>query len=171
MIILGYIFTILNYVCYCLSRFMKRKVAILTFDLIAKIFTALGLYCLNSLSGAYIYMLAFAMLIVANIKERLNKEWICGYILFQSLYFVILYETWAGISSALVVLVATIKLFSVWFLPPQGMRFMGGINSWIYLMYQISIKNWAGLLEIFSFLSNVLSYIKYKEKKNKKSHK
>ena len=79
MIILGYIFTILNYACYCLSRFMKQKVAILTLDLIAKIFTALGLYCLNSLSGAYIYILAFAMLIIANIKERLNKKWICGY--------------------------------------------------------------------------------------------
>ena len=163
MIILGYIFTVLNYGCYCLSRFMKRKVVILTLDLIAKIFTALGLYCLNSLSGSYIYILTFIMLIVGNIKERANKEWIGGYILFQSLYFIILYETWAGISSVLVFLVATLKLFSVWFLPPQGMRFMGGINSWIYLMYQMSIKNWAGLLEIFSFLSNVLSYMKYKK--------
>ena len=164
MIILGYLFTVLNYVCYCLSRFMKQKSAILALDLVAKIFTALGLYCLSSLSGAYIYMIAFAMLIIANIKERIHKEWLWGYILFQSLYFIILYITYVGISSILVVLTASIKLFSVWFLSPQKMRFLGGINSLTFLAYQISIKNWAGLLEIFSLLSNVFSFIKYKKK-------
>ena len=131
-------------------------------DLIAKIFTVIALYCFNSLSGAYIYMTAFAMLIIANIKERIHKEWLWAYVLFQSLYFIILYTTYVGISSVLVVLTASIKLFSVWFLPPQKMRFLGGINSLTFLAYQISIKNWAGLLEIFSFVSNFWAYFKYR---------
>ena len=165
MIILGYIFTILNYICYCSGRFMRQKAAILTLDLIAKLFTAAGLYCLSSLSGAYIYVIAFIMLILANIKERIHKEWLWGYILFQSIYFTILYTTYVGISSILVTLTASIKLFCVWFLPPQQMRFWGGINSFTFLAYQISIKNWAGLLEIFSLFSNFFSFIKYRKKK------
>ena len=74
MIWFGYFFTVLNYVCYCLSRFMKHKRMMLLLDLLAKVFTALGLYFLDSLSGAYIFIAVFFMLIVANIKERLNKK-------------------------------------------------------------------------------------------------
>jgi len=85
--------------------------------------------------------------------------------LFQSIYFTILYATYVGISSILVTLTASIKLFCVWFLPPQQMRFLGGINSFTFLAYQISIKNWAGLLEIFSLFSNFSSFIKYRKKK------
>ncbi|MBP5160528.1 MAG: YgjV family protein [Alphaproteobacteria bacterium] len=159
---LGYIFTILNYACYCLSRFMKNKAAILALDLIAKIFTVIGLYCFNSLSGAYVFIAVFFMLIVANIKERLHKQWLWGWVFFQSIYLVILYTTYVGLSSLLVILTTSITLFCVWFLPPQQMRLIGGWNCLTYLAYQISIKNWAGLLEIFSFASNFWAYFKYR---------
>ena len=94
MLLLGYTFTTLNYACYCLSRFMKTKKMMLFLDLISKIFTSLGLYCLNSLSGAYVFIAVFFMLIIANIKERQNKRWLIGYIFFQSLYLIILYIHW-----------------------------------------------------------------------------
>ena len=161
---LGYIFTVLNYACYCLSRFMKHKAAILALDLIAKIFTVIALYCFNSLSGAYVFMAVFFMLIVANIKERLHKQWLWGWVFFQSVYLMILYTTYVGLSSVLVILTTSITLYCVWFLPPQQMRFIGGWNCLTYLAYQLSIKNWAGLLEIFSFVSNFWAYFKYKNK-------
>ena len=168
MIIWGYLFTVLNYACYCLSRFMKKKSAILALDLVAKIFITIALYCFNSLSGAYISLAVFFLLIIANIKERLHKEWLWGYIFFQSLYLVILYTTYAGISSILVVLTVSINLFGIWFLPPQQMRLIAGIGCLTYLGYLISIKNWAGFLEIFALLSNILSFIKYKKKRHLK---
>ena len=167
MIWLGYFFTILNYACYCLSRFMKHKKMMLLLDLLAKVFTALGLYFLDSLSGAYIFIAVFFMLIVANIKERLNKKWLFGYIFFQSLYLAILLYTYAGIPSILVVTTVSITLFCIWWLPPQQMRVVGGLNCFIYLAYQISIKNWAGLLEILVILSNFFSFLKYKKSDNK----
>ncbi len=162
MIWLGYFFTALNYACYCLSRFMKHKKMMLLLDLLAKVFTALGLYFLDSLSGAYIFIAVFFMLIIANIKERLNKRWLFGYIFFQSLYLAILFYTYVGISSVLVVATVSVTLFCIWWLPPQQMRFIGGLNCFTYLAYQISIKNWAGLLEIFVILSNFFSFWKYK---------
>ena len=164
MLLLGYTFTALNYACYCLSRFMKTKKMMLFLDLISKIFTSLGLYCLNSLSGAYVFIAVFFMLIVANIKERQNKRWLIGYIFFQSLYLIILYYTYIGISSILVTTQVSITLFCIWWLPPQKMRIIGGFNSFTCLAYQISIKNWAGLLEILVIFSNLISYLKYKKK-------
>ena len=118
-------------------------------DLIVKVFTSLGLYCLGSLSGSYVFIVSFFMLIVANIKERLNKRWLGFYILFQSLYLLILYYTFVGLSSVLIVTTVSMTLFCIWWLPPQQMRFVGGLNSFTCLAYQITIKNWAGLLEIF----------------------
>lgn len=167
MIWLGYFFTAVNYVCYCISRFMKHKQMMLLLDLLAKVFTILGLYCLNSLSGAYSFMVMFLLLIVANIKEKLNKKWLLGYLLFQFLYFAVLYYTYDGISSILVVLSSSVTLFCIWWLPPQQMRFVGGLNCFPYLAYLISIKNWVGLLEILVIFSNLFSYLKYKNSANK----
>lgn len=167
MIWLGYLFTILNYGAFCLSRFMKHKKMMLLLDLLAKIFTALGLYFLNSLSGAYIFIAVFFMLIVANIKERLNKKWLLGYVFFQSLYMAILFCTYVGISSILVAATVSVTLFCIWWLPPQQMRVVSGLNSFTYLAYQISIKNWSGLLEILVILSNLFSFLKYRKSVNK----
>ena len=161
MVWIGYLFTVLSYACYCLSRFMKHKKNILLLDLITKIFTALGLYFLGSLSGTYMFIGTLFMVIVANIKERLNKKWILAYIAFQALYIIILFYTYVGISSILVALNVSITLFYIWWLPPQHMRIVGATNGLIYLAYQISIKNWAGLLGISVILSNILAFIKY----------
>ena len=43
------------------------------------------------------------------------------------------------------------------------MRFLGVPCSVLYLEYQISIKNWVGLLEILVILSNIISFRKYKK--------
>ena len=165
MILLGYFLTLLNYITYCLSRFMRHKKMMLGLDLLSKVFMGLGLYCLNSLSGAYMTAAIFFMLIVANIKEQLNKRWLFGYIFFQSLYFVILFLTYEGLSSILITTTVSVALFSVWWLPPQKIRIVGCVNGLTYLAYQISIKNWAGLIEILMILSNWISFYKYKKSK------
>lgn len=165
MIWLGYFFTVLSYACYCLSRFMKYKKMMLLFDLLAKSFLSLGLYYMGSLSGAYVSIAVFAMLIAANIKEQLKKRWLWLYIFFQSLYLFILFQTYDGISSILIILTMSTKLFCVWWLLPQNIRLVGCFNSLVALSYQMSIKNWAGLLEIIVFLSNVLAFLKYKKRR------
>ena len=163
MIWLGYFFTVLNYVCFCLSRFMKQKKMMLLLELVAKIITAFALYCFGSLSGAYAFIASVFVLIAANLKERFQKKWLWIFVLFQLLYLLILYYTFAGLSSILIVASISVNLFCVWWLPPQQMRSYGVLNSVLYLAYQISIKNWAGLLEIMVIVSNVVAYMKYKK--------
>lgn len=164
MIFLGYLFTVINYAFYCASRFMADKKNILFMDLIAKIFTILGLYCLSSLSGAISFSITFFLLIAANIKERKEKKWLGLFILFQVLYTLTMVLQYEGLSSILVFITSTVNLICVWWLSPQKMRFVGGLNSFLYLLYQISIKNWAGLIEILVILSNLISYLKYRKK-------
>lgn len=168
MIIIGYIFTILNYICYCSSRFFKSKKHILLLDLAAKVFTIFALYCFDSLTGSYIMLISFLLLIVANSKERQNNlnKWIslAGFISFVLLYTIALILTYQGISSILIFITSIITLICIWWLNPQNMRLVGVFNSFLYLGYQISIQNWAGLLEITVIISNILSFIKYKKK-------
>ena len=164
MILFGYFFTVINYICYCISRFVKTKQMMLFLDLVAKIFTILGLYCLGSLSGAYSFIITFFLLIVANIKEKYNQRWMPVYLLFQALYIVVvLFMAFEGVSSILVFINASLNLLCVWWLSPQKMRFLGGINSIFYLAYQICIKNWAGLIEIAVIYCNFAAYVKYKK--------
>lgn len=166
--IFGYIFTILEYASYCFSRFFKNKKHMLMIELISAISAAIALYCFNSITGTYNMCLGFILLITASIKESKNvyeyKYELFIYIIFQIGYILGLILTFSGIDSILIFIVGTVGLISIWWLSPQKMRVAENISSFIYLYYEISIKNWAGLLEIFVIFSNIFSFIKYRNK-------
>lgn len=162
-VFLGYLFTVINYGFYCGSRFMQTKEKILFMDLIAKIFTVAGLYCLGSLTGAYNMSMIFIMNIVCYVKERKSWKLLLLYWIFEAVFILILVNTYNGISSILVFICSSITLLANWWLSPQYMRISAICGCALYLAYQISIKNWAGLLEIVAFLSNLLSYLKYRK--------
>lgn len=164
-LLVGYIFTVFNYVFYCISRFCRKKYQMLTLDLLAKLSTFVALYFLNSLSGAYSMLVSFLILIAANIKERRKGKWLPAYVVFQLLLVAIMIWKFAGISSILVFMTSSISLLSIWWLNPQKMRIAGMATSISSLLYQISIKNWAGLLEMVVICSNVASFTKYKREK------
>ena len=148
---------------------MQKKEKILFMDLIAKIFTVAGLYCLGSLTGAYIMCMIFVMNVVCYIKERKNWKLPVLYFLFEMVFIVILIYTYDGLSSILVFTCSSLTLFANWWLSPQCMRITAVWGCVIYLAYQISIKNWAGLLEIGAFVSNLISYLKYRKLEIKKT--
>lgn len=162
-IILGYIFTALNYAFYCTSRFLRKKQSMLLLDLGAKISFVLGLTFLGSLSGAYSMAVSFATVICANIKEAKQVKWPGFYVLFQTLLVLVMISQYAGISSILVFLSISIALYATWWLPPQKMRVTGLVSNLFTLLYNISLKNWAGLLELAVIASNLGSYLKYRK--------
>lgn len=162
-LLIGYIFTIFNYIFHCMSRFCGKKHQMLTLDLLAKLSTFVALFFLRSLSGAYSMLVSFTILIVANIKIRKHSRWLPIYLIFQLILFAIMIWKFAGISSILICITSTISLISIWWLSPQKMRIAGMATSISSLLYQLSIRNWAGLLEIIVIYSNILSFIKYKK--------
>lgn len=169
MIIAGYVFTALNYACYCYSRFVKEKKNMLLYDIFAKIFTVIGLYCLGSLTGAYNMIVSLTLLLTANIRERKSGGFvrimnIALYSAFEIAYITIMTVTFKGLPSVLITITSSITLLNIWWLPPQKMRLVGGFNSILFLTYQLTIKNWAGLLEILVLVSNFTSYFRYRKK-------
>ena len=164
-VVWGYIFTAVNYVFYCISRFMYSKKDILFLNLFAKVFTVLGLYCMGSMTGVGVMSLNFIVCILCYLKERNQWKMHVVYWLLIGILITILVNTFAGISSLLVFTTSVLNLTANWWLPPQQMRMTAAAGSVLYLLYQISIANWAGLLEVFSFGSNLLSWLRYREKK------
>lgn len=158
----GYIFTAVNYVFYCVSRFQRDKKDILFLNLFAKFFTIIGLYCLDSLTGAGVMCLSFVACILTYLKEKYDWQLTVFYWILLMLSVLIFVNTFAGISSVLVFVTLVMNLTANWWFSPQQMRFTASVGSVLYLAYQISIANWAGLLEIFSFISNTVSYLKYR---------
>lgn len=160
--LLGYAFTILNYLLYCVSRFCKKKYQMLTLDLLAKVAFIAGLIFMGSLSGAYSIVANFFWLIFANIKERRGRNWPGVYGAFQLILVGILIFQFEGISSILIFCSSTLALLSVWWLSPQKMRLVGILVNVITLAYQLSIGNWAGLCELIVMASTLASYPKYR---------
>lgn len=160
---LGYLFTVFNYIFYCSSRFRRKKAKILGLDLLAKLSMILATFFLGSLSGSYSMMVSFTILIAANIKEKQGKRWPLGYAVFQAVLIAILVFRFEGISSVLVFLTSSVSLLSIWWLVPQKMRIAGMVTSVTSLLYQMSIQNYAGLLELIVITSNILSYLKYRK--------
>ena len=167
-VIFGTVFTVLNYVFYCSSRFFRLKKKMLAFDLLAKLSTCLALYFLDALSGAYSMLLSFLILIAANLKERRQARWPAVYAVFQAALIAIMVWQFAGLPSVLVFCTASVSLLSIWWLPPQKMRVASMITSVTSLLYQLSIQNYAGLLECIVIGSNVLSFVKYQKQRRVK---
>jgi hypothetical protein len=141
---------------------MKKKKDILYLDLFAKAFTIASLYLFGSATGAYNMCLTFIINIICYHKTK--NEWKLSllYWIFELILIIIFVNTYIGISSILVFITSSLTLMSNWWFSPQQMRLTAVLGSMLYLSYQISINNWAGLLEIIALGSNWLSYVKYK---------
>ena len=72
MILIGYIFTALNYICYCTSRFVKEKKCMVSLDFLAKICTIIYLYCFGSLTGSYIVIVKTLSLLFLSKSQQEN---------------------------------------------------------------------------------------------------
>jgi hypothetical protein len=162
-VILGYTLTIITYIIYCSSRFMKNKTTMLLMDASTKLINVVGLYCLSSLTGSVNMFIAIFVLVAASIKEKTYKKLIGFYIIFQVAYIISLVITFNGPASVLMFTASSLCLLGNWWLSPQGMRKTGIAANICYLTYQILIKNYAGLLELITLACNISSLVKYRK--------
>lgn len=157
---LGYIFTIISYAVYCVGRYCKNKSGMLYTDILSKIIASAGFLYLHSYTAVGNMLGGIAVLCLASLKEKRQRKWIPIFVTLELMYVAILLNTIQGISSVIIFITSTISLYNIWWNNPQKMRILGIVNSIIYTGFQISIKNWAGFLEIFVISSNISSYLK-----------
>ena len=164
MIYAGYALTALNYVLYCISRFQKNKRSILILDIFAKICTVLSFFLLSVKSGMISMLISLAAIIVFTIRDK-NK---IAYGVFFASYIACAVYTFTGLPEIILAISSILMLTANCFFEGQGIRFTGIIVSVLYLGFQISVKNYAGLLEIFVLIANIVSFIKYKRIEERK---
>lgn len=166
--VLGYTFSVFNYIFYCLSRFMKEKKSMLALDIISKICTITSLFFFGSIAGSLNMFIAIPLLVVGIFKEKYDymKKFIINhgiFLIFLTSYIFSCVVFYDGLSSILITITSVLTLLAIWYFPPQLMRINGIIVCFIYLGYQLSIDNYVGLAEIFVIISNIVSYREYKE--------
>ena len=71
--VLGYIFTVLSYLIFFISRFCKEKKNLLILDILSKILIVISLFFLHSTTGMFTMGLLIIILILAKIKETYKK--------------------------------------------------------------------------------------------------
>ncbi len=165
--ILGYTFSIINYLFYGLGRFMKKKSAILIFCLLSLLAAAISCYFFNSLSGYYLLLTQIIVTLLAYIKEKkaFNKFWQYGiYIIAQIFITAAIIYTFQGISSILCYISVSIGIFSIWWLNEQQIRGSGVAICFFAFLYNMSIKNYIGVLELVIIAMNIISYCLYRKK-------
>lgn len=166
--ILGYIFSIINYILYATGRFMKNKPAILFFCVLSLTTAAISCYFFGSMVGFYLLLIQVFFNIIAYIKSKKNFNKILNYSIYiftQILITIASIYTFQGIPSILCYISVTIALFSVWWFNEQKMRIAGIFVCLFSFLYSLTIHNYMGTLELAIIASNIISYCVYNKKK------
>lgn len=161
---LGYGITILSMVVYAAGLQLREEWQIIISQILAKILTVLCLLCFDSATGVWTSIVGFGVLTISYLREKYKRGFIPFYFIFETIYIYILVNTFDGISSILMFVGSSLSLLSLFWLREQPLRIVGLIKSCIYVVYQLSIKNWAGITELIIVYSYISSYIKYRKK-------
>ena len=165
--ILGYTFSIINYAFYGIGRFMKKKSAILAFCLLSLLAAAISCYFFNSLSGYYLLLTQIVIVLLAYIKEKKPFPKVVQYAIYVAAQLFITLATiftFQGISSIFCYISVTIGILSNWWFNEQKIRNCGVAICFFSFLYNMSIKNYIGVLELAIMIMNIVSYCIYKNK-------
>lgn len=166
--ILGYIFSIINYLFYATGRFMKNKPAILFFCVLSLTTAAISCFFFNSMSGFYSLMILVFFNIIAYFKAKKEFNKVLTYAIYiftQILITLMSIYTFKGISSIFCYISTTIAVVSVWWFNEQKMRIAGIFVCLFSFLYNLTIHNYIGILELAIIASNIISYCVYNKKK------
>lgn len=164
--LIGQILTVISYLVYYISRFLKEKSNIILLGNISKIFTILSFIFLKSYDGivSTIYSLVRDVCGRLLIKRDLIYKQL-SFIVLTIVLVIISSFNFNGLSTLCVDTTMLLNTFGVLFLKPQGMRVMTMIGSLFYSAFQFSIGNIAGFIcELGTLTVNFVSYMKYRKK-------
>lgn len=168
MIIVGQIFTTISYLIYYISRFRKKKKDILIMDNISKFFTVLSFVFLKSYDGVSATVYTYIRNKVHNMVVGNKKRVIYAFWLLLFALIIMLGIKFNGIGTVCVFITMIANLIGVMFLNSQGMRVCTMCGSIFYVIFQITIQNYAGAIgESLTFVVNGVSFSLYFKKGEK----
>ena len=169
MIVVGYLFSTLNYILYCIGRFTKKKSAIMLYCLFALVMAGISNYCFGSLTGSLTLFVQIPIVFLSYCKEKKpmqKRTMIFVYSLAVLATTIILATTFKGLSSILIYVAANLSIYSYWWMSEQQLRVTGVFIGVLFFLYCMSIRNYMGFMELLVILSNIVSYAVYQRKKS-----
>lgn len=164
----GEILTLISYLVYWISRFIKSKNNILILDTISRVFVIIAFAFLGTYDGiknTMYVILRNSLGQVTNEKSKNTK--IITFIAMLMLLIVIYSFNFKGISTICIAISGILNLFGVIMCKEQGMRIFGMLGSSFYAAFMFSTGNIVGTIcEIIGFFMVLLSYLKYRNNNN-----
>ena len=144
MAILGNILTAISYIIFWTSRFCKNKKKILIVDNISRLITILSFLCLKNLNGI---QNTFFVLIRNELGHRVkNKKKYIAFFIMLAILFFMYYLSFEFPSTIFIAVCGITNLIGVILCETKWLRIWGMIGSIPYILFQLSIKNYAGTI-------------------------
>ena len=163
-LIIGQILTLISYIIFWISRFIKNKNNILLYDNISRIVAIISFACLGTFEGIKYTIFT----ILRNIMGQLTNEKMKNYknIIFLVMFVILVLMNICeicGIATICILICGTLNLYAVIMCDEQGIRMFGMLGSVFYNLFMFVTGNIAGVVcETICFCMMLASYIKYK---------
>lgn len=168
LLLVGEILTLISYLVYWVSRFIKSKNNILILDTISRVFAILAFAFLGTYDGIKntMYVILRNSLGQVTNKKSIKTKFIT-FIAMLILLIVIYSFNFNGISTISIAISGILNLIGVIMCKEQGMRIFGMLGSSFYAAFMFSTGNVIGTIcEIIGFFMLLLSYLKYRNRNN-----
>ena len=168
-LILGQLLTLISYLIFWISRFMKNKNSILFLDNISRVFAIIAFLFLKTYDGIKNTLYVILRNLLGNFTNSKSKKskGIAFYIMLLTL--ILLYSfDFNGISTICIAICGILNLYGVIMCNEQGIRIFGMLGSFFYMSFMFFTYNITGFVcEIICFIVMLTSYLKYNKTKKK----
>ena len=165
--LLGQGLTLISYMVFWFSRFIKRKNNILLWDNVSRFLAIIAFVFLGTYDGIKNTIYVILRNVVGQITNNKSiKKKIVTFILMLILLITIYTINFNGISTISIAISGIFNLYGVIMCNEQGLRIFGMLGSAFYMIFMFVTGNIVGTIcEVIGFFVLITSYFKYKRKK------
>ena len=166
--LLGQVLTLISYIVFLLSRFIKRKNNILLWDNVSRFLAILSFVFLRTYDGIKNTVYVILRNVVGQITNNKSiKKKIITFILMLILLISMYTISFNGISTIAIAISGIFNLYGVIMCNEQGLRIFGMLGSAFYMIFMFATGNIVGTIcEVIGFFVLLTSYFKYKKTKH-----
>lgn len=165
--ILGQVFTLISYLIFWISRFLKNKNNILLWDNISRLVAIVAFLFLGTYDGIKNTLYVILRNTLGQITNKKKKNYKIITFLIMFILLILIYSfNFNGISTICVGICGILNLYGTIMCDEQGIRIFGMIGSSFYTAFMFFTGNIVGTIcEIICFVVMLSSYLKYRNKK------
>lgn len=168
--IIGQILTLLSYIVFWVSRYMKSKNNMLLYDNISRGFAILAFLCLSTYDGVKNTLFVLVRNTIGQkIIDKSKKVKIIVYVVMSICLCILYISSINKLATICVFICGLFNLYGVIMCDEQGVRLYGFIGGCFYASFLFFTKNYTGFIcELICLIVLVTSYLKYKSICDKK---